>query len=252
MRRAILGLLFAVLSATAASGCARAPIADPDGQAPSEQPSPTQVYEGCPADAPAVTRAKAIVLVDLDGDGTSATVDLVSAGRGPCGTGLVLRRPAGATGVKLDAPLDPSTVQIVDLLGTDRQLLMVSGPGHPRGGFAVHLFGADDAGITEVTLPSGEPVLPFVATDGGGLPVTATCESDGQIAVVSAVPHKPPGIVLDWDVTTTTYTLDAGTASVKSRSTTEPPVIDPTLRRQMPQLFDPGAYFAGCVTRSAG
>jgi len=58
--------------------------------------------------------------------------------------------------------------------------------------------------------------------------------------------------VLDWGVTTTTDTPDAGTASVKSRSTTERPVIDPTLRRQMPQLFDPGAYFADCVARRAG
>ena len=48
-------------------------------------------------------------------------------------------------------------------------LVLLSAKPHPRGGAQPHLFGAAGGpdGLTEVTA-QGQPVVPFVATDGGG------------------------------------------------------------------------------------
>jgi hypothetical protein len=139
----------------------------------------------------------------------------------------------------------PRSVRVVALHGTpSRALVLVAERPHPRGGQQWHVLGSDEKGLGEVTL-DGHPLLPFYATDGGGTPVTATCPHGGGIALLTARTHEPPGIVLAWDVDRTTYRLDGLRAVRTSRSVVRRAVADPTLRKDMPQLYD-GSFFAGC------
>jgi hypothetical protein len=120
----------------------------------------------------------------------------------------------------------------------------VRGPDVRRGGHATWVVAADDHGVA-LLRDHGGSVLPFTATDGGGLPWTATCTPDG-FAVWTARTSEPPGIVLAWDVQRTSYRLD-GTALTRTGSEqVEDHVADPTMRRKMPQLFEQDSAFADC------
>ncbi len=96
----------------------------------------------------------------------------------------------------------------------------------------------------------GEPVLPFVATDGGGAPTTATCTDDGGIEVVTATTAEPPGVVLAWDVQRTPYAIEGLDATPVGDATVQADVADPLLRTRVPELFD--GPFADCRVRRAG
>lgn len=179
----------------------------------------------------------------LSQGGRDVTVKLVPAGEGPCGGGLVTRSGSSVSGVDVHAlDLDPDTARVVHL--GERDLLLVLGGFHPRGGFQPHLFGLDPD-VGEVTV-DGRPLLAFVATDGGGTPTGARCGRDGTIDVLTATTSKPPGIVLAWDVTRTTYRLDGNQAVETGSEQIRDHVADPTLRKAMPDLFDPEALFARC------
>jgi hypothetical protein len=144
---------------------------------------------------------------------------------------------------------DPAKYKVTDLVhpGNDEHpLALAQGKPHPRGGYQWHLFTrVPGQGTVEVT-HDGQPLLPFVSTDGGGSPMTATCTKSGQVAVYTAQPHQPPGVVLAWDVTRTTYALHGSTATQVSSKVVRKAAADPTLRKQMPQLFHPTRLFAGC------
>ena len=90
---------------------------------------------------------------------------------------------------------------VVHLRGHGPDLVLLSAKPHPRGGAQPHLFGAGGQhGLTEVTA-AGQPVVSFVATDGGAAPMmTATCTKDGGVAIVTGTASEPPGIVLAWDL----------------------------------------------------
>jgi hypothetical protein len=170
-------------------------------------------------------------------------VRLTGAGAGACADLLL------ADGVSADvAGLDlvPKQATVVHLHGTDASdLVLLSAAPHPRGGWQPHLFGSGgESGLTEVTV-DGRPVLPFVATDGGAPPMTATCTPDGGIALLTAKAHEPPGVVLAWDVTETVYTVKDGHARTTGSKLVEEAAADPLLRKQRPELFD-GTLFANC------
>jgi hypothetical protein len=166
---------------------------------------------------------------------------------GGCSNALVARLSGGPAGLALgDVRLDAESARAVRLKDTDRELLLMREEAHPRGGYQPRLYGYGAAGVAEVT-EAGQPLLGFVATDSAGLPSTATCADDGGISFLVATTHEPPGVVLAWDVVETTYSLDGTDAEEASATEIESAVPDPVLQRRMPQLFEPGAYFADCL-----
>ena len=185
---------------------------------------------------------------NFDEHGGRDTVRLFGPGSGPCANGLVLRDGAGASGVDVSGmDLDPASVRAERLHGSGAALLVTTSRSVARGGVQPHLFvtGGQGGDLVEV-VKDGRPLLPFVATDGGGQPTTATCEPDGQVALWTATPAQPPGIVLAWDVRKTTYRITGGKAEQVSSDLVEDATIDPTMRKKMPQLFQPDGFLTDC------
>lgn len=182
---------------------------------------------------------------DLDGSGSTQEVRLTGPGSGPCAD--LLLGPAGASADVAGLDLVATRAKVVHLKGdTAGDLVLLPGEPHPRGGAQFHLFGGGGGtGLTELTV-DGQPLVPFVATDGGAAPMTATCTDDGGVGVVTAKAHEPPGVVLAWDVTLTTYAVDEGRVVPKGRSSVAEAAVDPLLRKERPELFD-GSLFAGCT-----
>ncbi len=186
---------------------------------------------------------------DLRVPTAGGTVSVKLPTSGPCAGGLVARVGDGVAGLDVKGlDLDPSTAQVVRADVPTQEgagaLLRVDGGAHPRGGFQPHLFLVSDA-VRELTV-DGQPVLPFVATDGGMAPMTATCTDDGGVAVLSATTSEPPGVVLAWDVERTTYDITADGAVRTGSEQVEDHIADPLLRKEMPELFEPGALFENC------
>lgn len=229
-----LGVVFAML-AVAGCGSDRGP-----------DPAEATGYRGCTA-SDAAAHGRVVAKADLDGVDGTETVRLIGSNDRRCGNSLVAAvggRLIGADASRLR--LVPERAQTVHLRGgAAADLVLLWSEPHPRGGSQPHLFGLRDSGrLSEVTT-NGHPVLPFLATDGGGSPMTATCTRSGGIAVFSAVAHQPPGIVLAWDVTRTTYDVgDGGAVAVGSRLV-ETAAADPALRRSRPELFS-GKLFVDC------
>jgi hypothetical protein len=221
------------------------------GDAPPEAGAPSPAAWGdCTIDAYDAAGGERVAT--LEGADARAPVRLVPPGQGPCAGGLVARTEAGVVG--LDASgldLEAGTARVVRLRGAGgdepTELLLVNGGSHPRGGFQPHLFVLSD-GLSEVTA-DGHPLLPFVATDGGGTPVTARCGDDGTVQVLTASTSKPPGVVLAWDVQRTTYRIDDGGAVRLSSEQIRDHAADPILRKELPQLFEPDGSFADCLRR---
>jgi hypothetical protein len=186
-----------------------------------------------------------VARADLDGNGSPQPVRLTSAGSGPCAHRLL--GPGGGSTDVGGLDLVAATAKVVHLEGDGAgDLLLLSAKPHPRGGSQMHLFDSGGAtGLVEVTA-DGRPVLPFVATDGGAPPMTATCTDDGGIGIVTAKAHKPPGVVLAWDVTLTSYDLQDGRAIFRGESSVAEAAADPTLRKEHPELYD-GSLFADCT-----
>lgn len=248
-------LLLAVLALVAGCGQASSPGPAADratGSAaagPSSSPSGAagsdEVVPGCAADTRAVTTAAVVAELDLDGDGSTEQVAWTgrAGAAGACANALVATVDGHTSGVALDdgqTGLDDA--EVVDL--GDRQLLLVRGPAHPRGGYPLHLYGVGPDGLGEV-LSGGQPLLGFVATDGGAAPATAVCTSEGGIATMRATAARRDGVT--WDVRRTTYALQGNHAVRQSSRTVVSDAPDPLLRERMPQLFDPGAYLRDCA-----
>lgn len=218
-------LLLSVLTFTAACG---------DEKRPSSGPDP----DACAGKGTVVAKA------DLDGSGSAEDVRLTGPGSGPCADRLL--GPGGESADVSGLDLVGAKASAVHLKGDDPvDLVLVPAKPHPRGGAQVHLFGLGGrTGLREVTA-HGQPLVPFVATDGGAAPMTATCTDDGGVGVVTAKAHEPPGIVLAWDVTQTTYAIEDGRAVRKGESSVAEAAADPLLRKERPELFD-GSLFADC------
>ena len=220
-----LGTAALVATLTTLAGCGSA--GSPETSAPEE----------CTGKGRIVARA------DLDGDGKDAPVRLTAQGSGACAHRLLGDAGMSADLEGLDLAARPT--RVVHLGGHHGDLLLVSSEPHPRGGAQPHLFGrGGPSGVREITV-DGQPLVPFVATDGGAPPMTATCTDKGEIAVDTAKAHEPPGIVLAWDVTQTTYAIRGGVATRTGSRLVAVAAADPTLRKNRPDLFD-GRLFASC------
>jgi hypothetical protein len=224
------------------TGCAPASEETSGGEGPS--PPDEMLYDGCRADAPALRNGKQVAEADLDRDGRQDDVTHVPGTARECADALFTT----VHGEPAAMPVPGFTsVAVVDLQGSDRDLLLVRGRGHPRGGYEQILVGGAGQRLGEIRA-DGEPLVGFVATDGGAAPATMTCTSGGGVARVTAITHEPPGAVPAWDVRTTTYTLE-GNRAVQTSSTMDEAVIEPRLKRRLPQLFDPEGAFADCLRR---
>jgi len=217
-----------------------------DDADPSAEPTPTSSDSStssagpttCTTFTPPTSGAQA----DLDGDGKKELVSLVD--EGPC---QLLVGPNGTTPLETErlALSSYSGIRVVTLKGTDRQLLLLTGEDQPRGGYQPYLVGEANGVIDLVTF-RGEPLLAFVATDGGAAPSTAHCNESGGIDLVTAEVTGPAGIEPTWDVTTTSYSLDGNQASPAAQDTAED-IADATLREEQPDLFSPELLLSDCV-----
>jgi hypothetical protein len=232
------------VAAAVLGGCAQAA---PGGTGPgSGDSASTELFPGCRSGTAAVRRADPVARADLDGDGRAETVRATGPRAGGCGDALVVTVQGSTSGVRL-APggVDPGSIRVVQPPGHDGRLIFVTGRAHPRGGFQPHLVGLAHGMLEEVTV-AGEPLLPFVATDGGGQPASADSTTDGGVATLTASTHEPPGIVLAWDLRRTRYTLQGTAARRVSSRMVATAVADPVLRREHPELYRP-TFFAGCT-----
>ncbi len=202
--------------------------------------SASSAYAGCASRGTVVARA------NLDG-GSAQDVRLVQGGSGRCADTLVARVGDAVVGVSVRGlDLAPEDAKVVHLKGDAApDLVLVSSRLHPRRGSQPHLFAAGGrTGLREVTT-HGNPVVPFVVAGGAAPPMTARCTARGGIAVLTGKASKPPGIVLAWDLTRTTYDIRDGRAVNSGAVVVRKDVADPLLRKEMPGLFD-GSLFADC------
>jgi hypothetical protein len=165
-----------------------------------------------------------------------------------CGSGGDAPQKSAGSQVTLDAAkLDMSSTKHIRLRGPEHQiLLMVRGKAHSGGGYQLHLFATLPNDAQVEVLHDKLPVLPFVVTASGGMPMTATCTKNGGIEVLTAETHEPPGVILAWNVTRTTYSIvDATARETSSKLIGE--AADPTLRAQRPEMYDPTKVFADCT-----
>lgn len=220
------------------AGCGAATEERAEGTAPPD----VALHDGCRADAPALDRADVVAEADLDGDGAKNEVAHAPAGaEGACADALFTTFNGHPSAL---ATPGLGSVAVVALPGSDRELLLVRGGGHARGGYDQTLVGGGGGRLGQV-LAGGRPLVGFVATDGGAAPATVRCTADGGLASVTASLHEPPGVVLAWDVRTTTYRLE-GNRAVRVASTLEEGVTDPRLQSTLPQLFDARGTLADC------
>lgn len=215
------------------------------GQAgPRTEPVGAQQWGDCSAGALDRAGGQRVAAVPV-GSTADAEVRLVAPGDGPCAGGLVARVGSGVTGLDVAGlDLEAGSARVVFLGGGDA-LLLVNGGSHPRGGFQPHVFSLD-GGMHEV-LVDGNPLLPFVATDGGGTPVTATCRGGRGVDVLTATTSEPPGVVLAWDVQRTSYVVRDGEAARTGTRQIRDHAADPVLRKEMPALFEPDGFFSDCA-----
>jgi len=215
-----------------------------------ESPSAPEVvlFGECSVDDPQLESGDVVAEADIEGSGPPEEITYIrdDAG-GSCANALYTTLDGEAVAMPLgDARIDEDSFEVIQLVGTERQLLVAREEPHPRGGYQVHVYGFADGVLSEL-LVDGEPLVGFVATDGGAAPTTAVCTDDGGLATLSAVPHVPPGIVLAWDVTRTTYSLSGNVLKEVASELIREAAADPLLRAEMPQLFDPAGYFDDCI-----
>ena len=227
---------------TAAAGLLAAGCGQQTGTTAKQEGS---AYDGCTL-ANVQRAGPVIARADVDGDGKADEIRLTGPDASHCAGSLVATTSAGVVGTRVqDLDLVVGSARVVDLTGDGGDLVLLEAQPHPRDGAQSHLFGYGNDELTEVTV-DGKPLLPFVATDGGGSPMSATCTDDGGIEVVTAITHEPPGIVLAWDVRRTTYAIEDGTARQNGTPTVEEAVVDPLLRKEEPELFT-GKLLTDCA-----
>jgi hypothetical protein len=223
-------------------GASESDSAEPGGDGATSSAA-AQTWRGCTPEAFDAADGSSTTLRH---DGWKAEMQLKVPEDGPCAGAVVASGPAGVVGVDAkDAELDGDTVSVPDAGDLGGSVLVrVDGGVHPRGGFQPHLYLVGPDTIRELTA-NGRPIVPFVATDGGMAPMTVRC-GDGTIEVVSATTAEPPGVIMAWDVQTTTYSLSADGTREAGTGSLQEDVAEPVLRRDMPELFDQGRLFAGC------
>jgi hypothetical protein len=221
------------------AGCGSASEEPPSGgQKSSEVPEAANVGP-CPADSPAIAKARALVRADLDGDGRAEAVRL-TADDTECPRlvfaevgqrYLATRLPkAGPEAVRAFA---------VELPGHEGDVV-VTRQGHPRGGFQLRLFVAGTDDLVELKDGSG-PLVPFVALDVDEHPFSVDC-TDGGVELVEAVAHEPPGIIFTWDIRRTTYAVTGTEVARKTSREIADNVLPGHLPSRYPALVEHRAF----------
>lgn len=174
---------------------------------------------------------------------------LIPAGEGRCAGALIARMGEGVVGADVaELGLVASSATVVrlrpDAGGDRRELLVVHGGVHPRGGYQPHLFVLDDR-LRELRV-DGQPLLPFIATDGGAAPVMARCTDDGGVEVLTATlaepPTKPPAL----DVARTTYRWSGGELRPAETDRIHDSVPESQVRHRWPGMSTDPELFANC------
>lgn len=209
-----------------------------DGREPESPPQPSRL-DGCTLENFGRTGTPVGTL--RDDDDRPVRLRLVPHDAERCPDSLISRGGSGVTGSHVgDLHLDPATARVVRTPGRASDLLVLASA--PTGGSTQpHLFAADGQEV----LVDGRPLLPAVDA-GHRTPVDATCARGGRLVVVTAKAHQPPGIVLAWDVTRTTYAVERDHATPVATATVARAAADPLLRKQHPELYD-GRLLADCA-----
>lgn len=204
----------------------------------------------CPVDSPAVSSARTVATADLDGDGRDETVKLTGPD-GDCPDLLFARLGEAYVSAQLEVDGPPLTTAFaVEVPGGDGALL-VTRQDHPRGGFQLRVYVADDGKLVELNVDD-HPLVPFVALDVEEHPMSVDC-ADGGVVLTEAVAHEPVGVMFAWDVKRTSYAIDGTgvTPGVTAGPTEEiaDNVLPKQLRSKYPDLVR-HAMFTSC--RAAG
>jgi hypothetical protein len=217
-------LLLLVLLVLAGCGAAGDPPA-PDAGAGTRSPSAHRCR----------SRVVGVPGADLDGDGRSDGVRLPTGGG--CGDEVVA--VVGRRLTRADVPGGLASVQatVVHRAAGRPDLLLVAGRATRSGQVQPRLYGVHAGDLAEVTV-SGAAWLPVLDATRGAAPREASCAPGGRIVVLAAAASRPPGIVLAWDLTRTTYAVRGTEAVVTGRRAVGRSLADPVLRRQRPGLYD--------------
>jgi hypothetical protein len=172
---------------------------------------------------------------DLDGDGRTDGVRLTTGGR--CGDEVVAAVDRRLTRAEVPGGLASARATVVHRAGGRPDLLLVHGRTSRPGRLQPRLYGVHAGALAEVTV-SGAPWLPVLDATRGAAPREASCAAGGRVVVLTAQASRPPGIVLAWDLTRTTYDVRGTQAVVTGRRVVGRSLADPVLRRRRPGLYD--------------
>jgi hypothetical protein len=226
-------LVLLVLSALTGCGAGEGPSTSDPGTASGSPSVPRCGGRARPADG-----------ADLDGDGHAEEVRLTTGGT--CGDFVVAILDGRVSRAEVPGGLGPDTrATVVHRPGDGRDLLLVPAATTRSSVLQPRLYGAGPDGVTEVTA-HGEAWLPELDATRAAAPREASCAPGGRVRVLSARASRPPGIVLAWDLTRTTYQVRGTDAVVTGRRSVGRSLADPVLRRERPGLYD-GRILTRCT-----
>lgn len=239
----VLSAIVATLLFLAGCGSAEQGSADEAGSEPSGSSSPAQPDAAsdpvCTTAAGASRVATDLATLDLDGDGRLDVVRLTSA-TDPCPGQLVAE--IGGRDVVLALPTDEPSVSsafAATVPGHPGDLL-VTRQDHPRGGFQLRVYAAEDGKLAELKV-DGQALVPFIALDVQEHPLSIDC-TDGGVVVTEAVAHEPPGVAFAWDIKQTTYTLEGTTVTAGPTEEIADNVLPDQLEAKYPDLVKHTAF----------
>ena len=219
------------------AGCGSAEQNTQDKSEP-QAAAPSKVG-ACAVDSAAVTGAKTVATVDLDGDGSGEKVKLTAPG-GECGNTLFAELGDGYVSISLESDAPPVMSAFTVAPAGDGGQLLVTRGNHPRGGYQLRVYAATAKELKELTV-DGQPLLPFVATDVQEHPWSIDCSDDGLV-FTEAVPHEPPGVAAAWDIKQTTYAVDGGSVSKGTTEEIADNVLPKDLSTKYPDLVKHSAF----------
>ncbi|MCW2762269.1 MAG: hypothetical protein JWR85_2470 [Marmoricola sp.] len=229
----------AALVALLLAGCGSGePASAGDKDAGKAEPGSAKVGP-CPIDSPAVTSARTIATVDLDGDGQGDPVRLTRPD-GDCASLLFAQVGDGFVEAQLPVGEPPlSTAFGVQVPGREGQLL-VTRQDHPRGGFQLRVYaaGADDLAELKV---DGHTLVPFVALDVQEHPLSVDCTAGG-VVITEAVAHEPAGVMFAWDIKRTSYAVDGSQVTPGASQEIADNVLQNQLAKTYPDLVKHTAF----------
>ncbi len=233
MKRSV--ILFCLAAALTLSACGSAPATKGESSDRAGAATPSSGVGDCPDGSPAISEARSLARVDLDGDGTPDEVKLTALG-GDCPNTIFAQVGEGYLSGQLPADGPPVRSAMAVTLAGGKPALLATRQEHPRGGYQIRLFASTDSGLTEVTLED-HALIPFVATDVQEHPLSVDC-ANGGLTVTEAVAHQPVGVIFAWDIRRTPYAVDGGAVTKGSTEEIADNVLPDQLEKQYPQLVE--------------